>query len=206
MKTCYIFGAKDGIPQNFIKKDGDFIIAADAGYNLVKKLIINPDIVIGDFDSLGFVPEGSQVIKHPIEKDDTDTMLAVKLGFERGFKRFVIYGGVGGRIDHTLANFQTLSYVSSNGGRAFLCGDDFTATAINGGSLSFSENEAGDISVFSAGDECRVTIKGLFYEVENEVLSYDFPLGVSNKFKGEKSEITVHKGTAIVVWQGTTLL
>lgn len=102
MKTCYIFGAADGLPDRFKKNEEDLVIAADSGINHLEKFGALPDIAVGDFDSLGFVPDCGEVIRHPVMKDDTDTMLAVKTGFERGYDRFIIYGGVGGRPDTPL--------------------------------------------------------------------------------------------------------
>lgn len=204
MKTCYIFGAANGEPKNFIKKDGDIVIAADAGYKMLKKLNITPNIVLGDFDSLGFVPNATEIIKHPVKKDDTDTLLAVKVGLCRGFKRFVLYGCTGGRVDHSLANFQALSFIASKGGIGYLCGEDFTATAISGSSLKFGIEAKGSVSVFSATTGCeKVSIKGLLYPLFNAEICFDFPLGVSNEFIGKESEISVGRGTAIVVWQGS---
>lgn len=202
MKTCYIFGAASGEPLDFNKKSDDLVIAADAGFFLCEKLNIEPDILLGDFDSLGYVPNAKEIIKHPVKKDDTDTLLAIRVGFERGYKRFVIYGGAGGRQDHTLANFQTLSFVASNGGIAYLCGDDFTAVAIKDSAIEFSKESAGNISVFSACTECEVSEKNLLYTLNNAKLTFDFPLGVSNEFIGEKAEVSVSRGTALVVWQG----
>ncbi|MBR4973535.1 MAG: thiamine diphosphokinase [Clostridia bacterium] len=203
MRTCYIFGAANGKPRDLIKKDGDIIIAADAGYKMLNELNIIPDIVLGDFDSLGFVPKALEIIKHPVRKDDTDTLLAVKVGLDRGFKRFVLYGCTGGRIDHSLANFQTLSFISSNGGEGYLCGDDFTATAICESGIKFSSKAKGSVSVFSATTECEnVNINGLLYPLSNASLRFDFPLGVSNEFIEKESEISIGKGTAIIVWQG----
>lgn len=202
MKTCYIFGAAKGEPQNFIKKSDDLIIAADAGFKLCEKLDIKPDIVLGDFDSLGFVPTAIETIKHPVKKDDTDMLLAVKIGFERGYKRFIIYGGTGGRQDHTFANFQTLSFVAAKGGMAYLCGESYTATAISFGEISFFSEAIGNISVFSATTECEITEENLLYNLENAKLTFDFPLGVSNEFIGKKAKIKVSGGTAYVIWQG----
>ena len=203
MNTCYIFGAADGLPERFDREDSDLVIAADAGIRFLEKLNILPDIAVGDFDSLGFIPDCKEVIQHPVMKDDTDTMLAVKTGFERGFKRFVIYGGAGGRPDHTYANYQTLCYISTRGGKGFLCFNGYTATAVRDGSVSFANGASGNISVFSAsGKISGVTLKGLLYELQNSVLDFDFPLGVSNEFIGENAEITVLNGTAIVIWSG----
>lgn len=203
MNTCYIFGAADGLPEKFEKESTDLVIAADAGIRFLEKLEISPDIAVGDFDSLGFIPDCKEVIEHPVMKNDTDTVLAVKTGFERGFKRFVIYGGAGGRPDHTYANYQTLCYISTHGGRGYLCFNGYTATAVTDGSVSFSKGAAGNISVFSAsGKISGVFLRGLLYPLENAVLDFDFPLGVSNEFIGENSEVTVSKGTAIVIWSG----
>lgn len=203
MKTCYIFGAANGKPKDFIKKDGDIIIAADAGYKMLEALKIIPDTVLGDFDSLGFEPCAKEIIKHPVKKDDTDTLLAVKVGLERGYKRFVLYGCTGGRADHSLANFQTLCFIASNGGVGYLCGEDFTATAICNSAVGFSSEAKGSVSVFSANTSCEnVNIKGLLYSLSNARLSFDFPLGVSNEFIGKESKISVGKGNAIIIWQG----
>lgn len=202
MKTCYIFGAAKGAPQNFNKKSDDLIIAADAGFNLTEKLDIKPDIVLGDFDSLGFVPTAKEIIKHPVQKDDTDMLLGVKIGLERGYERFIIYGGTGKRMDHTFANFQTLSFVASKGGTAYLCGEDYTATALTSGEIDFSEKAVGNVSVFSATTECEVTEENLLYTLENEKLAFDFPLGVSNEFIGKMAKIKVSRGTAFIIWQG----
>lgn len=202
MKTCYIFAACEGEPQNFTPEENDLIIAADAGFLKLKKYGITPHIILGDFDSMKEIPQNGEIIKHPVRKDDTDTLLAVKTGFERGYTRFVIYGGTGGRLDHTLANLQTLSFIATNGGIGFLCGNDFTATALTNKSISFSEKAKGNISLFSATDKCEISIDGLLYSLNRATVTHDFPIGVSNEFVGEESKITVHNGTAIIIWSG----
>ena len=200
MKTCYIFGAAFGFPENFNPKDGDLVIGADAGYLKLESLRVTPHLTVGDFDSLKVIPKNCEVIKHPVKKDDTDTMLAVKIGFNRGYKNFCLCGCAGKRLDHTLANLQTLSYIAERGGKAYLIGDDFVATAIKEGSIEFDKNSKGNISVFSATDRCEVSIMGLLYPLEKAEITYDFPLGVSNSFIGKPVKITVHKGTAIIIW------
>ena len=204
MKTCYIFGAAEGFPTVFDKQENDIVIAADGGYKALKELNIEPDIVLGDFDSLGYVPDfGGRIIKHPIKKDDTDTMLAIKTAMELGFGRFVIYGGTGKRLDHTLANIQTLAYASVKGGRAYLCGDGYTLTVVTDGSISFKESAKGNISVFSCVTKAKgIYEKGLLYELENAEIGFDFPLGVSNEFIGKEAEISVEKGSIAVFWSG----
>lgn len=200
MKTCYIFGAALGLPESFNPSADDLIIAADAGYLKLKELGVTPHITVGDFDSLEKTPTNTEIIKHPIRKNDTDTLLAVKIGLDNGYKRFCLYGCAGGRLDHTLANLQTLSFIASNKACGYLKGEDFTATALKDSSLEFSSEKKGNISVFSATDECEISIDGLLYTLNHEKITFNFPLGVSNEFKGEKSKITVHNGTAIILW------
>ncbi len=203
MKICYIFAAAEGLPEDFKKKDGDLVIAADAGIRHLAHLGAEPDIALGDFDSLGFEPRCREVIRHPVMKNDTDTVLAVKTGFSRGYSEFVIYGGTGGRPDHTFANYQTLSYIALRGGRGFLCFNGFTASAIRNSSVFFSEKAAGTLSVFALSERISgVYLKNVLYPLENAELSYDFPLGVSNEFVGRRAEVRVENGTALLIWQG----
>ncbi len=201
MKTCYIFGAASGLPENFKPSADDLIIAADAGYLTLQKMGVKPHITVGDFDSMESLPTDTEIIKHPVRKDDTDTLLAVKIGLKKGYKNFFLYGCAGGRLDHTLANLQTLSFIASNGATGYLKGEDFSATAVSDSCLEFPEEKKGNISVFSATDECEISIDGLSYTVNHEKIAYNFPLGVSNEFIGQKSKITVHNGTAIIIWQ-----
>lgn len=201
MKTCYIFGAALGFPESFKPNADDLIIAADAGYLALQKLGFTPQITVGDFDSMENLPTDTQIIKHPVRKNDTDTLLAVKIGLDKGYKHFCLYGCAGKRLDHTLANLQTLSFIASNGALGYLHGEEFTATAISGSSLEFPSEKKGNISVFSATDECEISIEGLLYTLNHEKIAFNFPLGVSNEFIGKKSKITVHNGTAIIIWQ-----
>lgn len=204
MNTCYIFGALDTDIADFKPQKNDFIIAADGGYSTLKKFNIKPDLVVGDFDSLGSIPENESIIKHPIKKDDTDTLLAVKIGFEKGFKEFIIYGAIGGRLDHTIATIQTATYVAENGGIAYIYDGNHTVTAIKNSSIEFKRSKCGYISVFAlSGIANGVTIDGLLYELKNAEITPDFPLGVSNEFIGKESKITVENGVLTIIFEGT---
>ena len=113
MKTCIIFCAGGFTQLAEPIREDDFLMAADGGYAHLEKLGLTPDGVLGDFDSLGYVPRDAKVF--PVEKDDTDAMLAVRQGLELGYQRFVIYGGLDGpRLDHTVANFQTLQFLADH--------------------------------------------------------------------------------------------
>ena len=197
---CYIVCA---LPQShaFAPNPGDLVIAADGGYAQLGG--VHADLVVGDFDSLGFVPAGEHVVRHPAEKDDTDTMLAARIGLERGYRAFVLLGGVGGRLDHTLANIQTLAFLRENGARAALLGEAETITLIQNESLRFRAGLAGIVSVFSFGAVASgVYERGLAYALADATLTDTNPLGVSNAFTGAAAEISVQNGRLVVLYAG----
>ena len=201
MKECVIFCAAecDGLARP-IGQDA-FVIAADGGLRHTKTLGITPNAVLGDFDSLGYTPEGANVF--PVEKDDTDAMLAVRLGLEQGCDEFLLYGSLDGpRLDHTVANFQTLQFLTDHGAVGYLVGETTMVTVVKNGKITFPAGLSGTISVFCMGPDAEgVTETGLFYGVENGTLTSGFPLGVSNHFTGEAAEISVKNGSLLVLWE-----
>ena len=198
---CYIFGAMPVKSFGFEIAENDIIIAADSGIKNAQKFNIEPDFIVGDFDSLGFVPENDNTIIYPVEKDDTDTMLAVKLGFEKGYRSFRIFGCLGGRLDHTFANIQTASFVSENNGNAIFYGDTENLTIIKNNKIAFDETYTGNISIFALENSKKVNIKGTYYELENGVITPDFPLGTSNKFNQKPVCISVEQGKLLIIWE-----
>ena len=198
--ACYIFGAGDLSTLRERPKAGDYVIAADGGWNACLALGITPDLLLGDFDSLDAVPEFGSIERVPVEKDDTDMMLAVKRGLARGCREFHLYGGMGGkRTDHTMANFQTLLYLARRDAQGWLYGEGEMFTAIHSGSVTFPARERGILSVFCLGADAEgVSIRGAQYEVENAVLTADFPLGVSNHFMGKSITVSVERGSLLL--------
>ena len=198
MKKCVILCAGEITGALPALGEDDLLIAADGGYSHACRLGVAPHIVLGDFDSLGYIPEGAQV--HPKEKDDTDAMLAVKLGLSKGYRDFYIYGGMDGpRVDHTMANFQLLHYLSEHGAKGYLIGVRQNAAVLTD-EISFPKEQTGMISVFCLSQEAQLDIEGLKYNLEDGILQPSFPLGVSNQFVGKESLIRVKKGTVLVIW------
>ncbi len=197
---CYIVGAGERTEDHLSPAAGDLVIAADGGYHWLRDMGIMPDLLVGDFDSLAQPPAGPKVVRLPREKDDTDTMAAVRLAREQGYENFYIYGGTGGRFDHTLANIQLLTWLAHRGCENRLYAHDWVAAAVTDGSLSFPASAAGNISVFCQGDRAEgVCLEGLKYPLSDAVLTCEFALGVSNEFMGQPSQIAVKKGTLLVV-------
>ena len=200
MADCIIFCAGElSAAVDPIKPD-DYILAADGGLRHVISLGLTPNGCIGDFDSLGFVPEGAQVF--PVEKDDTDAMLAVRQGLTMGYRRFLIYGGLDGpRLDHTVANFQTLKFLADHGAQGYLLGKEQVVTAIRDGGLCFPGEPEGTVSVFCMGEDASgVTLEGLKYPLEDGTLTSGFPLGASNRFLGKQARIFVKEGCLLLIY------
>ena len=187
---------------------GDFVIAADAGYRTCRQAGVVPDLLLGDFDSMDQPDDFTNVERSPVEKDDTDTMLAVRTGLARGCTEFYIYGGTGGkRLDHTLANLQTLLFLRRRGTRGWLYDDDFVWTVIENESLTVEKTvEWGLFSAFCLGDRAEgVDEVGFQYPLSGALLTPEFPVGVSNHIMEPTASITVRKGALAVGWQLPTI-
>lgn len=204
MKPCVIIGASPWctVPTGF-STEGCTVICADGGFETAQKLGIQPDIVIGDFDSASTVPSGDfELITLPVEKDDTDSMAAVKLALERGYREFQILGALGGRFDHSYANLSVLLLIAANGGTGVLLDDNSTITLRRGGDnpLVLKDCVGKTISVFPFGvPTCVVSYEGLYYPLEHGTLSIETSLGTSNHIVETEASIIVEEGVALIV-------
>ena len=201
---CYIVGAMSLTPDlRPYPAPGDYVIAADRGFDSLMAYGVRPDLVVGDFDSLGYQPRHPNVIQLPAEKDDTDMVFALRKGFAMDYRRFVLLGGVGGRLEHTLGNLQLLDWLALHGAQGFLAGEKTAATCIRDGQhIDFPASMAGYLSVFcNSGTARGVTLRGLKYPLEGHTLTGDFPLGVSNQFLGQTACVSVDQGSLLLLWE-----
>lgn len=215
------------IKDNLLKDS--YVIALDGGLVFCAEHGIQPDMIIGDFDSLPdritkeiidslpdmpietAVQEKKEellltkypreiIYRLPCEKDDTDTLAAIKMAVDKGYTRFTIYGGLGGRLSHTIANIQSLLYLKEQGLYGELVGDGSRVFLVKDESVTLSLQEQGYISVFSFSEKAEgVTLKNLKYGIEDVELTNSFPIGVSNEFVGKPAEISVRKGILLVI-------
>lgn len=200
MKTCYIVGAGEVTELSFDPEEEDLVIACDGGYEYCKKWNKKVNLVIGDFDSLGYVPEHPNVIRLKPEKDDTDTACAIRAGLEQGFQRFIVYGGTGGRISHTIANIQLLCSLARKGCYGILIGKDVWYRVIYNEEVCFPREMSGYLSVFCMGERALgVYERGLKYPLEDATLVKENPLGVSNEFTGKESMVSVKEGMLLLI-------
>ena len=198
MKKCCIVGGGDFSAETFDKMEYDLIIAADSGCLYLDEMGVEADIYIGDFDSLGKIPEKKNVIKLPVEKDDTDVSAALKYAIEKGFVNIDIFGGLGGkRISHTIANIQLLIYAKKRGVSALLYGNGGKVRVLENETFRIEEKEI-SVSVFALGKRAKVKETGMKYPLDG-YLEEEFPLGVSNSTVSEVAEITVSDGIALII-------
>lgn len=208
MQKCVIVGAGvcdvQKLKERVILNDADLCIAADGGLHYLLKSDITPDIILGDMDSVqtGELPAKVRIKKLPVEKDDTDMLAAIKEGLAAGYKRFELYGALGGRFDHTFANIQCLLYLLNHGARGIIAGDDVTLMLIRDENIIFKAEEAEQgkrISVFAfGGDAYGVSEKGLKYLLDHVTIKQEFPIGVSNEFVGKDARIEVQEGMLLI--------
>ncbi|MCR5111978.1 MAG: thiamine diphosphokinase [Ruminococcus sp.] len=181
------------------------VICADSGYKHAKRLGIVPDIIVGDFDSYdGELPQNAEIIRSVPEKDDTDTLMAVKKAIEIGCKTIFLFGALGGkRIEHTIANIQTMIYAHEQGCRIYIRSDDsvLRTQSAEDGEVKYNNNSNGKyISVFALTESVDIEyMRGMKYPLENYHMVQSFPIGVSNEIIGKSACIKVKSGLALVI-------
>ncbi len=202
------------------EKEKIFFIAVDGGYAFLKEQDIIPALAVGDFDSLGYVPTDTRTVKHPVEKDKTDILLAIDEAIAAGFSQVYVFGAIGGdRLDHTIANMQMLAYAKKNGCNAIILDKNTCAFVITEALyISRSGLIADECIFFNAFDMQKiepgrkyfsllsynnrtegVSIKGCKYELDNAALNNDYPLGISNEINSDNVHITLENGMLLVI-------
>ncbi|MBQ7944451.1 MAG: thiamine diphosphokinase [Lachnospiraceae bacterium] len=196
-----------------IKEDyviASYVIACDKGFDYATRAGITPNLVIGDFDSckeatrelLINIEEKKEftIERYPSEKDDTDTMLAIKRALALGYRRICIYCGLGGRVDHLYANMQSLVYAAGQGVICSMEDEENCIYALGKGVLELPRREGWSVSLFAVTDVCRgITTKGLKYPLENGELVNSFPLGMSNEWIEEQATVELKEGIMLVM-------
>lgn len=205
---CIVIGAGELTVGTVEKGENDLVIAVDGGIGYCRVLNLEPDLLLGDFDS---VSEGEaktveelehrvqdRVIRLPKEKDDTDMLAALREGLQRGYRDFRIYGGTGGHFDHTFANIQCLLFLKKQGAVGYLVDGNGMIMVLMDETVHFKKGMEGYLSLFTLTEESLgVTIEGMKYPLKDAVLRNDFPVGISNEFTGQEVTVTVEKGQLV---------
>ena len=208
---CIVIGAGDlTVDRLEYNSETDYLIAVDGGLMYCQILNVEPDLIIGDFDSVdGQWKEAIERIREVVpekvetlfpEKDDTDMYAALKKGLDAGYRNFRIYGATGGRFEHTFANIQCLLFLKHYGAVGYIMDGSGMMLVIENESVSFRKEMEGYLSIFSLGKEAKgVTLKGLKYTLDNYTMTNDYPIGISNEFIGETAEVSVADGQLVLM-------
>lgn len=210
MSKCILICAGDLTVGSIPISEDDFVIAVDGGLMYCDSLEIEPDLIVGDFDSLTDAysdavkiiefTDASKVVRLETEKDDTDTMAALRIGLEKGYKTFYLYGCGGGRVEHTIANIQSLVFLKNNNAVGYIMEGEGMSLIVRDEVIEFKPEMEGFVSLFALDKRIEgVTIRGLKYELTDAPLTNGYPLGVSNEFTGKASSIEVKSGTGLIV-------
>ena len=196
---AFIYTGGEIRPENITERprEGDLVIAADAGMRNAARFGIKPDVLLGDFDSLGEpdVPDGTELIRVPIEKDDTDTQLAVRVALERGANEIVIVGGLEGRLDHTLSSLAILEYLNGKHIHALITSGQNRARFLRNNSTLIPRGYFRFLSLIAADPVVKgVTVEGCKYPLKNARLSRLNQYAVSNEIEGNCALIDVRRG------------
>ncbi len=216
-RCCAIVGSASFDAGHFLAEQtaGRFacVVAADGGFASLAEAGVAPDVALGDFDSLGYVPDVPRVERHPVMKDASDLELALEWAYAQGYRSAAVYGALGGRLDHTMATQQVLVQFARRGMCVAAVGDGFVVVALSArasrgagaegeapcASLDMPARPEGTLSVFAMGGDAQgVTERGLLYEIEGATLPCDCSLGLSNEFVGAPSHIEATEGDLLV--------
>lgn len=198
-KQCMIFSGGE-FSGSVEREEGSFVIACDHGLAYALSCGITPDLLVGDFDSYTLpLPPGIPVLDLPVEKDDTDTMAAVRYAVKEKYSHIKMLHAFGGRLDHLLGNLQAAAFAAEHGVETELYGADERVVFLASGERVFLPQPGWSLSVLAFSDRCEgVSIQGAKYELKDARVSNTFPIGVSNEWNGPVT-VRVKQGILMVI-------
>lgn len=204
MRCIIIAPLYDGEEREWLTpQSGDLVICADAGYRKAQAHGIIPHVTIGDFDSLGYVPEAGEVIQLPVAKDDTDMVVCLEEGRRRGYHEFVVAGALGGRFDHTLACLQCAADAALRGENVWLCDACNRVTVLAPGKHVLPAMHGRKLSLLAFTPEVKgVSLEGTLWTLDDAVLTNRYPLGCSNEWTAEEAVLDFSEGLLVVSFSG----
>ena len=187
------------------KEEGDMVIAADSGLVNAKALCFEPDLLVGDFDSLGRenIPAGVETVELPPEKDLTDTQVACEIAIGNGAKEIIFVGGLDGRLDHTLSNMAILRFLYEKRIRAHITDGRNRVRYIKNTNEIIVRSSYKYLSVIADDEVAKgVDIEGCKYPLKNARLSREHQFAVSNEIVGNCALVSVKKGGLFIIESG----
>lgn len=196
MKNCALIGGGEFAEAAFDARTFEYVIALDGGYRYVAP---HADVLVGDLDSLGYCPQGIEVLRHNPHKDQTDLELGIETAVARGYRELHLFGVLGKRLDHTIAALTACVAAAKRGISVTVHGVGQTVYFVTD-RLQLTGRQDCYLSVF-AFEPTRVSASGVEYPLDNMLLQGDMPIGVSNEMLAAEIPVTVTQGCAIVIVQ-----
>ncbi len=203
MKRCVVVGGADINNYEYIRdclcKD-DYIVFCDSGLKHIDSLGVKPNLIVGDFDSYDNPNLDVETIVLPCEKDDTDTVFAVKEALKRGFDEFLLIGVIGARLDHTLGNVSILMYLDSLSKKGVII-DDYSEMEIVSKEPAFIEESFAYFSLINVSGKAKgIVVENAKYSLDNAEITCEYQYGISNEvIKGEIAKVSVSDGQLLLV-------
>jgi thiamine pyrophosphokinase len=206
LSTIALVAASDFNATHFMMLDCastfDSVFAIDGGFASLESIGRKPDVALGDFDSLGYVPHCKRVVRFPVKKDKSDLELGLDRALTHGATEVFVYGALGRRLDHTLANLQLFARFAEQGMAVTAIGEQSAVRALAGpDAFELPRYQAGTVSVFAATDQATGVIeRGMAYAFNDEALTNRTSRGLSNELTGEPAAVAVETGTLYVFY------
>lgn len=203
MPRCVVVGGADindySRLRSRLRRD-DYTIFCDSGLQHMAALGLKPDLIVGDFDSYADPHLDAETITLPVEKDDTDSVFAVKEALKRGYDDFLLIGAAGGRLDHTLGNISIMLFLDSLGKNASLI-DDYSEMEIVSRRPAYVDDSFSYFSLLNISGTARgITIKNAKYPIDGAEITCEYQYGISNEVLPEKTaSVTVREGRLLLV-------
>ena len=203
MKRCVIVGGADINNYGFIREKlcaDDYVVFCDSGLKHLEHLHAKPSLIVGDFDSYDNPRLHAETIVLPREKDDTDTVYAVKEAIKRGFDDFLLIGVAGARLDHTLGNVSVLLYLDSLGKKGCIIDDYSEMEIVSERPVSICDKYSFFSLLNITGCAKGITINGAKYPLADAEISCEYQYGISNEvLPGEKAVVSVKCGKLLLI-------
>lgn len=203
MKRCVIVGGADINNYGFIRDKlcaDDYVVFCDSGLKHLEQLQARPSLIVGDFDSHENPRLDVETIILPCEKDDTDTVFAVKEAIKRGFDDFLLIGVIGARLDHTLGNVSILLYLDSLGKKGCIIDDYSEMVIVSNKPVSISDQYSFFSLLNLTGCAKGITITGAKYPLVDGEISCEYQYGVSNEvLPGHTAVVSVKEGKLLLI-------
>ena len=203
MGRCVVVGGADinnyGCIRDNLRAD-DYVIFCDSGLRHKEQLHVEPSLIVGDFDSYDNPQLDIETIVLPCEKDDTDTVFAVKEAIARGFDDFLLIGVVGERLDHTLGNISILLYLDSLGKTGRVIDDYSEMEIVSEEAVSIGEEYAFFSLLNITGHAAGIIITGAKYPLDNGEITCEYQYGISNEVApGGQASVSVADGKLLLI-------